>query len=463
MKVVLISPYEIGRQPFALAQPAAWLREAGFSVDCLDLAVEKLDADRLADAGLVAVHAGMHTATRIALEALPRVREMAPCAHVCVYGLYAPLNTTALHAAGAQTLLGGEVEARLLALAERLRRGESVDGGELPTVTLDKIPFRVPDRSRLPPLERYAHLELPDASTRVVGFAEASRGCKHLCRHCPVVPVYQGALRIVPVDVVMSDVRQQVRTGAQHISFGDPDFLNGPGHARRVLRAMHREFPELTYDATIKVEHLIAHAAMLPELADTGCLFVTTAVESVDDRVLEYLDKGHSAADFAVAAGLLRRAGIAMRPTFVPFTPWTTLEGYTSLLESVARLGLIESTAAVQLSIRLLVPQGSRLLSLPGFRQRLGEFDRTALGYPWEHADARVDALQQAVQALAAGADVARRSQGETFREIWALAFAALGRHPPAPPTGPADTPVPGLSEPWYCCAEPTAQQLASF
>ncbi len=261
----------------------------------------------------------------------------------------------------------------------------------------------------------------------------------------------------------MSDVRQQVRTGAQHISFGDPDFLNGPGHARRVLRAMHREFPELTYDATIKVEHLIAHAAMLPELADTGCLFVTTAVESVDDRVLEYLDKGHSAADFAVAAGLLRRAGIAMRPTFVPFTPWTTLEGYTSLLESVARLGLIESTAAVQLSIRLLVPQGSRLLSLPGFRQRLGEFDRTALGYPWEHADARVDALQQAVQALAAGADVARRSQGETFREIWALAFAALGRHPPAPPTGPADTPVPGLSEPWYCCAEPTAQQLASF
>lgn len=463
MKVVLISPYEIGRQPFALAQPAAWLREAGFTVECLDLACEKLDAARLAGAGLVAVHAGMHTATRIALEALPHVREMAPCAHVCVYGLYAPLNATALRAVGAQTFLGGEIEARLLALAERLRRGEPVDVGEAPMVTLDKIPLRVPDRSCLPRLERYAHLELPDASTRVVGFAEASRGCKHLCRHCPVVPVYQGALRIVPVDVVMSDVRQQVRAGAQHISFGDPDFFNGPGHARRVLRALHQEFPELTYDATIKIQHLIDHAALLPELAATGCLFVTTAVESVDDRVLAYLDKGHRAADFAVAAGLLRQAGIAMRPTFVPFTPWTTLAGYIRLLENVARLGLIESTAPVQLSIRLLVPQGSRLLSLPGFRQRLGEFDRTALGYPWAHADGRVDALQQAVQACAAGADAVRRAQRETFCEIWALAFAALGRRAPEPPVGPADTPAPGLSEPWYCCAEPTAQQLADF
>jgi len=172
---------------------------------------------------VVAIYVAMHTATRIAVAAIPRVRAIAPQAHLCVYGLYAPMNEKLLRGLGVQTVLGGEVEPALVSLVERLRAGDGRVQTE-PVVNLSRIEFMTPDRRALPPLARYAHLQLPDGGRKTVGFTEGSRGCKHRCRHCPVVPVYQGKFRVIPVDVVMADVRQQVAAGAQHISFGDPDF-----------------------------------------------------------------------------------------------------------------------------------------------------------------------------------------------------------------------------------------------
>lgn len=462
-RVVLISPYELGRQPFALAQPAAWLKDAGLEVACLDLSLQRLDPQVLEGARLVALYLGMHTATRIAVEALPRIRALAPQAHLCAYGLYAPVNADLLHRLGIDAILGGECEPQLLTLAQEVQAGRRPGADPAPVVNLEKIRFRIPDRSGLPPLKRYTHLMLPDGTTRVVGFAEASRGCKHLCRHCPVVPVYQGRFRIVPIDVVLEDIRQQVAAGAQHLSFGDPDFLNGPTHARKLIHALHREFPALTYDATIKIQHLIEHAALLPELRQTGCLFITSAVESVDDRVLEHLDKHHSGADLDRAVALLEAAGIALAPTFVPFTPWTTLEGYVALLRRLVTLRLVESVPPVQLSIRLLVPAGSHLLKIPGFRERLGDFEPDTLGYPWRHEDPRVDALQEAVQDWAAQAEGQELARRAVFRHIWELAHAALGIPAPALPQDGFGMVIPRLSEAWYCCAEPTRQQLRSF
>jgi radical SAM superfamily enzyme YgiQ (UPF0313 family) len=462
-EVVLINPYELGRQPFALAEPAAWLKRDGFAVRCLDLSLQKLDPDLLARARLVALYVGMHTATRIAVEALPRIRALAPHAHLCVYGLYAPMNQALLRGLGVKTILGGECEPALADLARRLRAGEACDTQAGPVVHLAKIDFLTPDRSGLPELGRYAHLILPQGGKKRLGFVEASRGCKHLCRHCPVVPVYQGKFRVVPVPVVMADIAQQLRSGAEHISFGDPDFFNGSTHAMKVLAAMQAEFPDLSFDATIKIQHLIAHAELLPALKAAGCLFVTAAVESVDDQVLQHLAKNHTRADFERALQLCRDAGIDMAPTFVPFTPWTTLEGYLDLLRTLLRLHLVESVPPIQLCIRLLVPEGSWLLQLPGFRDMIGAFDAKLLGYPWRHADPRVDALQQALQSLAAQGDQRGLARREIFAQIWQCAHAALRL--PAPELTSADygEAMAHLSEPWYCCAEPTEQQLQSF
>src|SRR5438132_4435327 len=311
LKVVLINPYELGRQPFALAEPAAWLKREGFTVTCLDLSLQKLDSEILEDAGLVALYVGMHTATRIAVQALPRIRLLAPKAHLCVYGLYAPMNEALLRGLGVGSVLGGELEPALVSLCQRLRTNGTATGTQMsqsePVISLGKVAFEVPDRSVLPKLSRYAHLVLPDGSTRVAGFAEGSRGCKHLCRHCPVVPVYQGKFRIVPADVGMADSRQRVGEGATHVSFGDPDFFNGPTHGLRLARALHAAFSDVTFDATIKIQHIIDHVELLPELRRSGCLFITSAAEAVDDDILRLLAKNHTSRAFDRAVGLTRR------------------------------------------------------------------------------------------------------------------------------------------------------------
>lgn len=456
-RVVLVSPYELGRQPFNLAEPAAWFTRAGITTACLDLSQQKLDPATLANAGFIAIYLGMHTATRIAATALPKIRSLAPRARIAAFGLYAPVNAAWLRSLGVEAVFGGESEPDLLAW---------VQSGTAPADTLvrrDRIEFLLPDRRALPELPRYARLILADGTQRITGFAEASRGCKHLCRHCPVVPVYEGKFRVVPLEIVLADIAQQVEAGAQHISFGDPDFLNGPTHALKVAEALHVRFPDLSWDATIKVEHLLNHAERLPRLKQCGLLFIVTAVESVDDAILARLAKGHSHADFETVLAQCRALGIALAPTFVPFTPWTSLAGYRELLATLLRLRLVESVPPVQLAIRLLVPQGSHLLRLPDFAARVGAFDDVMLGYPWHADDPRVDALQGEIMAWVMDAEKSARPRAEVFAGIWKRTHAALGEA--APPLDMAQTgePIPHHSEPWYCCAEPTDTQLASF
>lgn len=451
MNVLLVSTYELGHQPFGLASPAAWLTERGHDVVCADLDVESLDADAVREAHLVAFYLPMHTATRLAAKVIQKVRGLNPAAHICCYGLYAPLNEAYLRGLGAGTILGGEFEPGLVSVLERLPANSNPQIE--PLISLDRLKFRVPLRSGLPPAEKYARLQLGGASKRV-GYTEASRGCKHLCRHCPVVPVYQGTFRVVQPEVVLADIRQQVAAGAEHITFGDPDFFNGPAHAMRIVEALHREWPGVSYDATIKIEHLLKHRDLLPRLRETGCLFVTSAVESVDDAVLAKLDKGHTRADFIEAVREFRSAGLTLAPTFIPFTPWTTRESYRELLELLVELNLVEHVAPVQLALRLLITRGSRLLELEDVQAVVRRFDEPALLYRWRHPDPEMDSL--AAQALRIAAS--RGSRPEIFACLWDLVSDR-----PLPPgfDAPADAAVPHLDEPWYCCAEPTEEQVA--
>src|ERR1700730_16266756 len=463
MKIVLMSAYELGRQPFGLVSPAAWLRRRGHDVACFDLTRQGLDSGAVREAEFIAIYLPMHTATRLACKLIPSLREQNPEAHLCCYGLYAPMNAKYLRSLGVGTILGGEFENKLAQLAERLSvsNGEVVETQQGSLISLERLQFELPDRAGLAPMARYAHLVVPGHGLRVVGSTEASRGCKHLCRHCPIVPVYNGVFRIVAQDVVLADVRQQVAAGAQHISFGDPDFFNGIRHAMELVEAFHREFPGVTYDVTIKIEHLRKQERHLARLRDTGCLFVISAVESVDDGILERLDKGHTREDFLYVARKFRELGMTLHPTFVPFTPWTTLAGYLDLLRVLAAEELVENVAPIQLGIRLLIPEGSRLLELEEVRRGVGAFDAESLVYPWKNADERLDLLSETVQAIAAEADRKKESREAAFAGIWEAAHAAAGIEAPELRVTEGRG-VPFLSEPWYCCAEPTRDQLVS-
>ena len=455
MKVVLISTYEMGRQPFGLASPAAWLRQLGHQVTCLDLSRDPLNERAVREAGLIAFYAPMHTATRLILQLLEPLRRMNSKAHFCAYGLYATLTAESFAAHDVKSLFGGEFEQALVHLAERLsatsalRQVEPLDSN----ISLARLRFQTPDRDDLPPLRSYAHLVLPGGEHRVAGYTEASRGCKHLCRHCPIVPVYNGVFRIVDREVVLADIRQQVASGAQHITFGDPDFFNGVGHAIPLVEELHREFPQLTYDATIKIEHLLKHADLMPTLRATGCLFIVSAVESLDDATLQKLQKNHTRADFFHVVEECKRAGITLQPTFVPFTPWTTFAQYRDLLEQLHRLELIEAVAPIQLAIRLLIPPASKLFELDEIRKLVGPFDPRALVYPWKHANPEIDALAEEVQDIVAASERPKRSRAATFQRIWHAASMAGGNsvEEPALPLLASRATVPYLNEPWYC------------
>jgi radical SAM superfamily enzyme YgiQ (UPF0313 family) len=449
-QILLIACYEMGHQPLAVAWPTAFLERAGYRPAVLDLSVEPLDTDKVRRARLIAISVPMHTALRLGVRVAARVRELNPAATVVFYGLYAALNADyLLREANAAAVLAGELEQELVELARGL------DGGAVaPTsraTVLDKLDFLAPSRAGLPSLKKYAHLDR-DGSLALVAYVEASRGCKHACRHCPIPPVYNGRFFVVPVDVLMADVRQQVAAGATHVSFGDPDFLNGPGHALAVARTLHAELPALTFDFTAKIEHLLRHRDRLVELAALGCLFIVSAAESLDDHVLQVLDKGHTGADIVEALRATRAAGITLRPTWVAFTPWTTLDGYRAWLDFIDAEALVDAVDPVQYGLRLLIPPGSLLLRHPATRPHLGRLVPDAFYYEWTHPDPRMDALQQTVSAAVAEAADRREDAALTFHRVRALADGAAGVAPRAiPATAPDRRRAPRLTEPWFC------------
>ena len=470
--IMFVSCYELGHQPLGIAQPMGFLEQAGFAPVGLDIAVENIDESALRLARFVGISVPMHTALRLGVRVAELIRTINPACHICFYGLYASLNAEYLLQGLADSLVGGEYEIPLRSLIEALDRGRAISllrgvssrnrvvGPSLQRVyssTASTVPLPIPSRAGLPMLDQYARLE-QNGTERLVGYVEASRGCLHHCLHCPIVPVYDGRFFLVPETVVLEDIRRQVHAGATHITFGDPDFLNGPGHSMSIVRAMHEEFPHLTFDFTAKIEHLLKRRALMPDLGAQGCLFVISAVESFSDHVLELLHKGHTGADIIAALGMLREAGIALRPSLVAFTPWTTLDDYERMLDMVDAHDLIDATDPVQLSIRLLIPPGSALLAKSDIQRFLGPLDQASFQYPWTHPDERMDRLHQAVSAIVEASAKEEEHAMVTFDRIRAIADTIAGRRAESSTRtrmSRLDRPKPPrLTESWFCCAE---------
>lgn len=446
MRILLVSTYELGRQPVHLASPAARLREAGHEVDAVDMAVEMLDDDRIRAADAVAISVPMHTAMRLALGVAKRVRAIDVGTPLALFGLYAAVSAD--HTGSiADRVIVGEYEPELVRWADEVAGG-SATAGERVRIDLGRHGFTTPARDLLPALDRYARL-VGGGEERLVGAVEASHGCLHRCKHCPLPAVYDGRMRIVARDVVMADIDQLVAAGARHITFGDPDFLNGPQHARRIVGEMQARHPELTYDATVKVEHILRHRDMWSELAP-GLLFVVSAFETTNDRILGILDKGHTVADMAEAVHLLRGHGVEIRPSWMPFTPWTEADDLVDIVEFIARHDLIGNVDPVQLSIRLLVPDGSLLLSAPEMLPHLGTYDPTALSWHWSAAHPETDDLQRSLAAAAAAGADAGEDPAVTFEKLWGIVVESARRAPDAIPMG-ATTGRPRMTEPWFC------------
>jgi radical SAM superfamily enzyme YgiQ (UPF0313 family) len=457
--ILLISCYELGHQPFHLASLSAMLLQAGYAPVAVDTAVESLTDDVIRRARLVAISVPMHTALRLGQQVALRVRTINPSATICFYGLYALLNADYLLQETIDAAIGGEYESPFLNLVRTLEQGKTET---LPGVAsrqsnsgpwIQRTPFTVPARQHLPLPDRYARLET-NGKALLAGYTETTRGCKHTCLHCPITPIYNGRFFAIPAEIVLADIRSQVNQGVSHITFGDPDFFNGPGHAMRITRALHEEFPDITFDATIKIEHLLKHQKLLPELKSLGCSFIVSAVESLNDNVLYHLDKGHTSADVAAAFDLMAQVGISLRPSLMPFSPWETLESYITLLNFFEGRRLIEQVDPVHFSIRLLIPPGSALLDTVESKHWLCELDSAAFTYRWRHPDWRMDALHKNVSRVVEQAERTKSNPIETFFLIKAMALAATGKDlKVVEAVQEYGTPrvLPHLTESWFC------------
>ncbi|HXQ75125.1 MAG TPA: CUAEP/CCAEP-tail radical SAM protein [Acidimicrobiales bacterium] len=478
MHVALISTYELGHQPLHVASPAGALERAGHDVHCMDLSVDPLDPDILAWADAVACSVPMHTAMRLALAVCDEVRGRYPDIPLCLYGLYAGLDAGRVESSTSSLVdrtIAGEYEPALVAWVDELaaeggrRQGPRADA----VASIGRGRFGLPARRLLPPLDRYARLSVA-GELRLAGYVEASHGCAHRCRHCPVPVVYDGRTRLVGEEAVVADVAQLVDLGARHVTFGDPDFLNGPHHAVRVVAAVHGAFPKLTFDVTAKVEHVLRHRDMWPALARAGLLFVVSAFESASDHVLAMLDKGHTVADEIEAVAVLRASGVEPRPSLMPFTPWTTATDVRDLLDMVSSCDLVGNVDPVHFAIRLLVPPGSLLLASGALDGALGPYDPEGLSWTWRSPDPRLDVVQREVAAVAVRAAADEWPGGRAYGAVRAAVDAGLAGdigHLDAPPpvsdgrlrSALAPDDRPRLTEAWFCCAEPTDAQFRAL
>jgi len=456
--ILLVACYELGHQPLALASPLAWLSEAGYQAKAIDLSIESLDEESIRRAKFVAISVPMHTALRIGEQAARRIREINRQAHICFYGHYAWLNKDQLLKIG-DSIIAGEYEEPLLNLIRAIEIGVSrleIDGvttrEHYSDPYLRRLRFITPQRNTLPPLQKYAHY-IDGDQHRVAGYTEATRGCLHTCLHCPITPIYNGRFFVVPFEVVMNDIRQQVNMGATHITFGDPDFLNGPKHSLKIVRALHGEFPHATFDFTAKVEHLIEQQESLHEFKECGGAFVVSAFESFSDEVLVRLNKGHTRHQIFEAVGIMNRVGIPIRPSLVAFSPWGTLDDYLDLLNCIRDLNLVEAVDSIQFSIRLLVPPHSALLKdRRGLAKHVGlALDESHYTYHWSHPDPRMDELHRAVSQRVEEAAATAEDIGLTFETICALAYQTAGLTLPVFENYSPSTPIPRLSEAWFC------------
>jgi radical SAM superfamily enzyme YgiQ (UPF0313 family) len=430
-RVTLVSTFEGGFQPMSVAAAASHLLEADFQVSVLDTYIDGIRDAPLADADLVAIAMPLFDSLRPGTDIARKTRSVNPAAHITFFGQYATINASRLVGLHGDSAITGEWERPLVSLASQLSETSAdarspiavpglvqsgrADGVEpyfprkhspAPAVATRKngangshgvggTHFRVPARHLLPELTKYpqSHVTKLCGAPQIVGGTEISRGCHHKCTYCSVFAAYDGRAFIVPEEVVLEDVANLVRLGMTHLTFQDAEFINAKHHGLRIMRKLHALYPELTYDITTRIDHILENVDAIKEMGELGLKFITSALEFPTDRVLNAVLKEFGTDEIEAAIAVCRDSKVTLNPTFVLFNPWTSLEDLIGFDQFVTRNRLEDQIDPIQYETRLHLYKGSPLLSEP-FIQSLGLVENE-FHYEWSHPDPRVDELYQ--------------------------------------------------------------------
>lgn len=410
-KILLVSNFEGVYQPQTVATATTPLLEEGFRVSVLDTYVEGIKSEYFAEPNLVAISVPLFDSINSAVEVAKRVRETNSDAHITFFGQHATIQSSRLAGKYGDTCVVGEWEEPLLGLARHIYGNLPlhevpgvVTGTQLQLVNgqtwypyMPRNHFRLPSRCLLPSLDKYPLHQVDKlcGGKQVVGATEIARGCHHKCLYCSVFAAYGGKVLLIPEDLIVEDVGNLVKGGMTHLTFIDADFFNAKHHGIKILRRLHTEFPELTYDFTTRVDHIRENKEYIREMEGLGVRFITSALEFPSQVVLDAVAKQASLEDIEGAVAFMRSTEIKLNPTFIMFNPWISLEDLMRFRTFVESNELDEIIDPVQYETRLYLYKGSPLLQLPSVQGLV--LTEREFHYDWKHPDPLVDELYEQV------------------------------------------------------------------
>ena len=437
MKILLLSFYDLGKQPKIISELYKKLDNGSNQIDIVDYSIEEKDLT-LDNYDVLGIYASMHTASVLAEQYL-RDRKLPN--KLFVFGLYA------------------NVFSEMFSNFQSIHSFDSDELESLLEVQLNpnySFKHSVPDRTILPSITDYSHI-VDGSNNLIAGSVETTYGCKHEYTHCPVPIQFKGMFKTFGTEKIITDVTNQVEEGAKHISFNDPDFFNGPKHALKILQLLNEKHPSITYDSTIKVEHILKYPDYFQELKNLNMLFVISAFETTNDHVLNILQKNHSFNDLNKAVELSLENNIDIRPTWMPFSPWTEQNDLISIIKLIENYKLRETVDPIQLTIKLLVPKNSLILKRPEMKEYLLDYDPASFSYAWKYKFPNIDNIQNELFTYV----LQHESENEYTQYLGLVDILESHTNETLLNSEKySQRIVPKLSETWFCCAEPNKIQL---
>lgn len=393
-RIAVVSAFEARLQPILAAGAAGALRAAGAEVTAWDADAfpgefpgGDFDLVLISIPSFEGIEPGAQLAVRFKAAGVLRV---------LAFGQYAWLNAAAL-AAVTDGVLADEPEGMtgwLLAYAS----GQATAAQPAGIITGDSVRskpkgrtprgWQLPARDLFEPITSY-----PEHDTKfgLLGNIEATRGCHHRCSYCAVYAAY--GIAAIPVDpaMVTGDAAQLAAQGARHFAFVDAEFFNTRRHALNAMQAVAAELGPVTFELTTRFDHIMEFEAEINQMTRLGLRVITSALEFPSEKVLRVFDKGIDVPGIKKAIRVAKNAGIELRPTFITFTPWVTLEEIHGLDDFMEETGITDWVDHTARQTRLLLFKGSPLLGTPW----LDGIELTDRGfyYDWKHPDPAVDEL----------------------------------------------------------------------
>ncbi|MDP5275945.1 arsinothricin biosynthesis radical SAM protein ArsL [Chengkuizengella axinellae] len=404
MNILLVSTFEGGFQPTTIATAATPLMKEGFNVSVLDTYVDGIIEEKFQGKEIIAISVPLFDAVHAGIEIAKLAARLNPKAHITFFGQHATINATRLAGKYSDSCICGEWEYPLTQLSKHLSgdkqddlpgilSGEEAMKGNNIHPYMSRDHLDVPSRNILPPLHKYPQKQINRllGSEQIVGSTEMARGCHHKCLYCSVFAAYDGKVILVDEEIVIQDVRNLVEGGMTHLTFIDADFFNAKYHGIKILRKLHQEFPNLTYDFTTRVDHILENKETLAEMKNLGVKFITSALEFPSKEVLDAVAKDTSIDDITQAIAYLREIDIKLNPTFIMFNPWTSLDDIVTFRSFIENNALNDLVDPIQYETRLYLYKGSPLLH----KESIQSLDLTEyeFHYDWKHPDPKMDEL----------------------------------------------------------------------